>query len=617
MLPARSGAQASNERHAGYEPGVAAISDYALLGDCHGAALVSSDGSVDWWCPPRFDAPSVFARLLDAAAGHWSIRPRGRYTVTRRYVDGTMVVQTDFRTEHGVLRLTDALSLGAGERGHHIGFTSPHVLIRQVEVLAGAVEVAVEIAIRPEYGLVSPTVTAGAAGIEVTGGADRLMLTSDHELTIDGCRVTGRFTLTQGQEAVFALHHRGAAAAPSALIDGRAALRDTVAGWQSWERLHQGYQGPYREQVRRSGLVLQALTYQPTGAVIAAPTTSLPEEVGGQANWDYRFAWLRDGSFTLNALWVAACPDEAHRFFDWMASSLGSMSAEDHVPIMLGAGGERDLTEHPLPHLDGYRGSRPVRVGNDAWRQRQLDVLGEVLQCAWILREQLAELSPAAAALLRSLADRAAETWREVDAGIWEGREGERHYLTSKLMCWVALDRAVKLAPLLDAEAKVPRWSEAMEQIRAEILTTGWSPSVGAFTGAFGSDHLDAGVLIMPIVGFLPGDDDRVVATVDAIERDLARESLVQRWTGSGDEGAFAICSYWLVEALVLAGRTDRARQIFDLVTARANDLGLLSEEIDRRDGSLIGNFPQALSHIGLINAAWAIAQGEAADNGS
>ncbi|PZG17736.1 glycoside hydrolase family 15 [Micromonospora craterilacus] len=596
---------------------MAAISDYALLGDCHGAALVSSDGSVDWWCPARFDAPSVFARLLDAAGGHWSIRPSGRYTTTRHYVDGTMAVRTEFRTESGVLRLTDALSLGAGERGHRIGFTSPHVLIRRVEVLAGTVEVTVEVAARPEYGLVSPTVTGVATGIELTGGADRLMLTSDHELTVDGCLVTGRFTLTEGQDMVFALHHRSAAEAPVALLDGRAALRDTVEGWQSWDRIHQGYQGPYREEVRRSALVLQALTYQPTGAVIAAPTTSLPEEVGGTANWDYRFGWLRDGSFTLKALWVAACPDEAHRFFDWKAASVGSVTAEDHVPIMLGAGGERDLTEHILDHLDGYQGSRPVRVGNDAWRQRQLDVLGEVMECAWILRERLGDLSPAAATLLRALADRAADTWPEVDAGIWEGREGERHYLTSKLMCWVALDRAIRLAPLLHAEAEVPRWSRAMEQLRAAILTTGWSTSVGAFTGAFGSDHLDAGVLVMPIVGFLPGDDERVLATVDAIERDLVRDGLVQRWTGSGDEGAFVICSYWLVEALVLAGRTERARQIFEMVTARANDLGLLSEEIDRRDGSLIGNFPQALSHIGLINAAWAIAQGEAGGNGS
>ncbi|WP_433532952.1 glycoside hydrolase family 15 protein [Micromonospora sp. CA-263727] len=595
---------------------MAAISDYALLGDCHGAALVSSAGSVDWWCPARFDAPSVFARLLDPAGGHWSIRPCGQFTTTRHYVDGTMAVRTEFRTGGGVLRVTDALSLGAGERGHRIGFTSPHVLIRHVEVLAGVVEVAVEVAARPEYGLVEPVVAGAAGGIELTGGADRLLLTGDHDLTADGSRVTGRFTLTEGRDAVFTLHHRSAADPPTTPLDGRAALRDTIAGWRSWAGLHQGYQGPYREQVRRSALVLQALTYQPTGAVIAAPTTSLPEEIGGAANWDYRFGWLRDGSFTLKALWVAACPDEAHRFFDWKAASLGSVTAGDHVPIMLGAGGERDLTEHSLAHLDGYQGSRPVRVGNDAWRQRQLDVLGEVMECAWILRDRLDDLSPAASALLRALADRAADTWPEVDAGIWEGREGERHYLTSKLMCWVALDRAIRLAPMLDAEAEVPRWSQAMAQLRAAILDAGWSPSVRAFTGAFGSDHLDAGVLIMPIVGFLPGDDARVRATVDAIDRDLVRDGLVQRWTGAGAEGAFVICSYWLVEALVLAGRTDRARQIFELVTGRANDVGLLSEEIDRRDGRLIGNFPQALSHIGLINAAWAIAQSEAAGDG-
>lgn len=610
------GAEGRGQRHRGYEPGVAAISEYALLGDCQGAALVSSDGSVDWWCPPQFDAPSVFARLLGPAGGHWSIRPHGRYTMTRHYVDGTMVVRTEFRTEDGVLRLTDALSLGVGERGHRIGFTSPHVLLRQVEVIAGTVDVVVEVAARPEYGLVSPTVDGTQAGIEMSGGADRLTLTSDQELAIDGSLVTGRFTLAEGDSAVFALHHRRAADPLAAPLDGRAALRDTIAAWQSWDRIHQGYQGPYREQVRRSALVLQALTFQPTGAVIAAPTTSLPEEVGGEANWDYRFGWLRDGSFTIKALWVAACPDEAHRFFDWMAASVGSVDAEDHVPIMFGGGGERDLTEHTLKNLEGYRGSRPVRIGNDAWRQKQLDVLGEVLECAWVLRDQLADLSPAAAGLLRSLADRAADTWRQPDAGIWEGREGERDYLTSKLMCWVALDRAVKLARPLNAEAKVPQWSQAMEQVRATILAEGWSTSAEAFTGAFGSDHLDAGVLIMPILGFLPGDDDRVLATVDAVERDLVRDGLVQRWTGAGDEGAFIICSYWLVEALALAGRIDRAKRIFETVTALANDLGLLSEEIDRRDGSLIGNFPQALSHIGLINAAWAIDQVEAAGNG-
>ncbi|MFB9851843.1 glycoside hydrolase family 15 protein [Micromonospora andamanensis] len=590
---------------------MAVISDYALLGDCHCAALVSSDGSVDWWCPPRFDAPSVFARLLGATGGHWSIRPLGPYTTVRHYLDGTMVLRTEFHTPDGVLRLTDALALGTGERGHGIGYTSPHVLLRQIETVAGTVEVTTEVAARPEYGLTSPSIAETPLGIEISGGSDRLVLTSDRDLTVDGPVVTGRFTLAEGDSAVLALHHRRAADQQIVPLDGRVALRDTIAAWQSWDRIHQGYQGPYRAQVRRSALVLQALTYQPTGAVVAAATTSLPEEVGGAANWDYRFAWLRDGSFTLKALWVAACPDEARRFFDWMAASMGSVRGADHVPIMFGAAGERDLTEHTLEQLAGHRGSQPVRVGNDAWQQKQLDVLGEVLECAWVLRDQMADLSPAAAALLRSLADRAADTWRQPDAGIWEGREGERHYLTSKLMCWVALDRAVKLAGAIDAEAAVPRWSKARDEVRAAILTEGWHPSSGAFTGAFGSDHLDASVLGMPILGFLPGDDERVLGTVRAVERDLTRDGLVQRWTGAGDEGAFIACSYWLASALALAGQIDAARRIFDSVTARANDLGLLSEEIDRRDGSQIGNFPQALSHIGLINAAWVIDQVE------
>ncbi|MBQ1027548.1 glycoside hydrolase family 15 protein [Micromonospora sp. C95] len=595
---------------------MAAISDYALLGDCQGAALVSSDGSVDWWCAPRFDAPSVFARLLGTTGGYWSIRPLAPYTTTRHYLDGTMVLRTEFHTQDGVLRLTDALSLGVGERGHGIGFTSPHVLIRQVEVVSGVVDVAVEVVARPEYGLISPTVAETPLGVEMSGGADRLVLTSDRHLACDGGLVTGRFTLAEGDSAVFALHHRRAADPQTVLLDGRAAVRDTIAGWESWDRIHQGYQGPYREEVRRSALVLQALTYQPTGAVVAAATTSLPEKVGGTANWDYRFAWLRDGSFTLKALWVAACPDEARRFFDWMAASVGSVTAEDHVPIMLGAAGERDLTEHTLSHLEGYRGSRPVRSGNDAWQQKQLDVFGEVLESAWVLRDQLVDLPPDTAYLLRSLADRAADSWREPDAGIWEGREGQRHYLTSKLACWVALDRAAKLAPALNAEEQVPRWSKAREEVRAAILDEGWNASSGAFTGAFGSDHLDAAVLGMPILGFLPGDDDRVVSTIRVIERDLTRDGLMQRWTGAGDEGAFITCSYWLVEALALAGRIDEARHIFEGVTARANDLGLLAEEIDCRDGSQIGNFPQALSHIGLINAAWVIDQVTAAASG-
>ncbi len=586
------------------------IAGYALLGDCQGAALVGLDGSVDWWCPARFDAPSVFTRLLDPDAGHWSIRPRGEWTATRRYVDGTMVVETEFTVGGNMLRLTDGLLLGAGERGHQIGHASPHVLVRQVEAVRGEVDVDLDFTARLEYGLVRAQLTPTPLGLEVGGAADRLTLTGDRPLQVEQGRALARFTLREGDSAFFTLQHRTAVDRVAVPLDGRAALRDTVAGWQSWTQTHQGYQGPYRDQVMRSGLVLQALTYRPTGAVIAAATTSLPEKVGGDANWDYRFGWLRDGSFTLKALWVAACPDEGQEFFDWVAASAGPVG-DGRVPIMFGAGGEHDLTEHQLDHLAGYADSRPVRVGNNAWTQKQLDVLGEVLECAWVLRDQLGDLSPSTAAFLRSLADRAADSWREPDAGIWEGREGERHYVTSKVMCWVALDRAINLADRLGEEADVARWTAARDDVRTAVLEHGWNEDVSAFTGAFDSDHLDAGVLLMPIVGFLPGGDERVVATLDAVERDLSTGGLVQRWTGSGDEGAFIICSYWLAAGRAMAGQVDRAKEIFETVTGYANDVGLLSEEIDLRDKALIGNFPQALSHIGMINAAWAISEAE------
>jgi GH15 family glucan-1,4-alpha-glucosidase len=302
------------------------------------------------------------------------------------------------------------------------------------------------------------------------------------------------------------------------------------------------------------------------------------------------------------------------RFFTWIAESAGP-ARDGHLPIMFGAAGEHDLTEHQLDHLAGFAGSQPVRVGNDAWKQKQLDVLGEVLECAWVLRDQLGELPDTTAGFLRSVADRAASTWSQPDAGIWEGREGQRDYLSSKLLCWLALDRAVKLADAVRAsEDDVQRWRTAREEVRAAILERGWSEEVKAFTGALGSDHLDASVLLMPIVGFLPGDDERVVPTLDAVERELCDDALVQRWAGAGDEGAFVICSYWLAAGWALAGQVERAKHIFEKVNGYANDLDLLSEEIDRRDGRLLGNFPQALSHIGLINAAWTISQAEASE---
>jgi GH15 family glucan-1,4-alpha-glucosidase len=588
------------------------ISDYALLGDCHGAALISSAGSVDWWCPPRFDAPSVFGRLLDPAAGHWRIAATDTSAVSRRYVEGTMVMETDMVTDRGAIRITDALLLGAGEREHEIGHGSPHVLVRRIEALRGEADVDVELLVRPEYGLVMPSLTAEDGRVDIAGGADRLTLTCGRPVRLQPERgaVVASFPVAEGDTIVLTLHHRQAAESTGPLVDGAAALADTVAGWRSWTAAHAGYEGPHQDWVMRSGLVLQALTYRPTGAVMAAATTSLPEVPGGQANWDYRFGWLRDGSFTLKALWVAACPDEGARFFDWMAKSCGPLDGRD-APVMLGAGGEHDLTERTLDHLAGFGDARPVRVGNDAWTQKQLDVYGEVLECAWVLRDQLELTSPSTQRLLRALADRAAETWEQRDAGIWEGREGDRHYVTSKVMCWVAVDRALRLADRIGATDHVERWQATREQISEAVLRDGWDEDRGAFTGAFGSDHLDAGVLLIPLTGFLDATDPRVLSTLDVVEEELSRDGLVQRWTGSGDEGAFVICSYWLAAARAMAGQVERAREIFDAVTGHANDLGLLAEEIDLETGALLGNFPQALSHIGLVNAAWEITKAE------
>ena len=589
------------------------IGDLALLGDGHGAALVARDGTLAWWCPERFDARSIFASLLDPDAGHWSIRPVGGYQAERRYLPETMVLETTWQTPDGAVRVVDALALGPGERGHDIGFASPHRLLRLVEGVEGAVRMRVEFAPRPEYGLVVPELKAVDGGLQTLGGPDALYLVSDDALETSTGLGHAEILVAAGQRHGFALQHRaGVWPQQPEPIDVAGAVHDTVEAWRSWSRLHRAYDGPFRDEVFRSALVLQALTYQPSGAVVAAPTTSLPEIPGGEANWDYRFAWLRDASLTLKALWVGACPDEARRFFDWMALAASPRRDGRPVQIMFGVGGERDLTEHELGHLEGFGASRPVRIGNAAWDQRQLDVMGEVLEAAWILRDRIGVPDPHTAAFLAGLADEAAETWREQDSGIWEGREGTRDYTTSKLLCWVALDRAVKLAGWLGAEDRVERWERERDAVHDAVLQRAWNDEAQAFGGAFGSGHLDAGVLLMPILGFLPAGDPRMRATIDAIESELSHDGLVQRWTGAGDEGAFVICSYWLVACRALLGETDRARDLFVRITGHANDVGLLAEEVDVRDGQLLGNFPQALSHIGLIDAAWAIAQAEA-----
>lgn len=582
------------------------IADYALLSDSQSAALVGRDGSIDWWCTPRFDSPSAFARLLDPAAGHWSIRPLDPHRVEREYLEGTMVVRSTFRAAHGVLVLTDALVLAAGSRGHEIGSDVPHSIARTLEVVEGQVPVEVEFAPRLEYGAVTPELAMTERGLEATGESACLRLTGDLRLGLEDGRAIGELRLAAGDVVGCVLQDVTADPdAAGASDDAGTAIDDTIAGWRSWSEEHD-YDGAYAEDVKRSALVLQSLTYQPSGTIVAAPTTSLPEVVGGELNWDYRFAWLRDAALTLRALWVAACPAEAGRYFDWMARVAADSGDDDHVQIMFGVEGEHELHERELEHLSGYRGSRPVRVGNEAWTQTQLDVYGEVLDAAYVLRKRIGDFDEGLASYLCDLADRAARTWRQPDAGIWEGREGQRHYVSSKVLCWVALDRAVELAPELGPAADVSTWQRERDAARAEILERGWNEDVGAYTGAFDSDQLDASVLLIPLYGFLQATDERMRRTIDTIERELSRDGLVLRWSDAED-GAFVICSYWLANCLARAGELDRAREIFEKVTSHASDLRLLSEEIDRADGELIGNFPQAFSHVGLINAAWSI----------
>ena len=394
-------------------------------------------------------------------------------------------------------------------------------------------------------------------------------------------------------------------------------LGDTGQGWTSWSAMHQNYRGPWPELVAGSGRILQALSYYPSGAIVAAPTTSLPEVAGGTRNWDYRYSWIRDASMTLQALWVAACPDEAGTFFQFLATAAaGQLAGGEELQIMFGIGGERELPERELAHLPGWRASAPVRVGNGAWNQRQLDVYGELLDAAATLPEYLAELAPETRTFLADAADMAAARWRSADHGIWEVRGDPRHYLHSKLMCWVAVDRAISLAGILQSTERVPRWTEARDAIAASIRAEGWSATANAYTQAYGSDDLDASALMLSIVGFLPADDPGMVATIDAIEERLTdTRGLVYRYQAddgmAGEEGTFLLCTFWLAHALALAGRTQRARAVFERAAAYATDLGLMAEEVAPDSGELLGNFPQAFSHIGLINAAWAISEAE------
>jgi GH15 family glucan-1,4-alpha-glucosidase len=595
------------------------IADYALLSDCHSGALVSKDGSIDWCTFHRFEARPVFARILDwAKAGFFRIAPlEDEYESTRRYLPGTNVLETTFLTHAGTLVLTDFFAFrvpGPGEDAHSAH--PDHQLIRIARCTEGEVAVKVKLVPRFDYGLTTPRLETLADDLVIVyGGADALVLQSELPFgDAERSATQGNRTLRVGEEAFVVLTYQ----LPQELDPLRltrdqvhAKLEETTSTWAAWaDRCT--YDGPYREQVVRSALVLKALTNGPTGSIVAAATTSLPEEIGGERNWDYRFSWLRDSALTLNALFATGYTDEAHAYMDWLTRTTAGRARE--LQIMYGVGGERLLPEVELDWLEGYRGSRPVRIGNGAAQQFQLDTFGELLDTAWLYRRHGGEIDEIFWDFLSRVGGVVLEKWREPDQGIWEIRGEPKHFVYSKVMAWVALDRLVRLAELDDRAGDVDNWRAVRDEIRDLVEREGVDAESSAFLQSFGdSGKLDASNLMIPIVGFVPHDDPRARATAQRIASELSADGFVYRYVTdgvdglSGEEATFAICSFWLVECLARSGEQQRARELFERLLGFCNDVGLLAEEIDPHTGDLIGNFPQAFSHLGLIQAAIAL----------
>jgi GH15 family glucan-1,4-alpha-glucosidase len=586
------------------------IEDYALIGDMQSAALVGRDGGVDWLCLPRFDSASCFSALLgDERHGRWVLAPAGEVRATsRRYRPGTLILETDFETDDGAVRVVDFMP----RRG-----VGPPRVMRIVEGLSGRVPMRMELALRPDYGTIRPWTEPVADGVVATAGPDAFRLSTPLPLEVADGAVRSTFTVGEGaRERLTLTWHLSFEDAP-AVEDADSALARTEAWWREWSG-RCAYDGPYRDEVLTSLIALKAMTSETTGAVIAAPTTSLPEDIGGERNWDYRYCWLRDSVLALEALLAGGYTEEALAFRDFMLRvGTGDPRA---IQIMYGIGGERRLTEFELPDLPGYEGSQPVRIGNAASEQFQLDVYGEVAAVMFIGAERIGRLDPERWPRWRAIIEHVESIWRRPDDGIWEARGPQRHYTYSKVMAWVVFDRGLRLAERFGLEAPIDRWRSIREEIHREVCEQGYDAERRTFTQYYGSKELDASVLNIPIVGFLPGDDERVTGTIDAVRSELGRDGFVSRYSTaetddglSGDEGQFLACSFWLVSALARNGRTGEARALFERLTGLANDVGLLAEEYDVARGRQVGNFPQAFSHLTLILAARDIAAAEAA----
>ncbi len=590
------------------------IEDYGLIGDMEAAALVGRDGAVDWLCLPRFDSPSCFSALLgDERHGRWRLAPAGDvHASSRRYRPGTLVLESDFETAEGAVRVIDFMP--------RRGDGPPH-LIRVGEGLRGRVPMRMELSLRPDYASIVPWVESAPDGVIATAGPDAFRLSTVLPLEIEDGTVGADFVAVEGARQRLSLTWHLSYEESPPVEDADSALARTEAWWREWSG-RCAYQGRYRDEVLTSLIAIKAMTSETTGAVIAAPTTSLPEDIGGERNWDYRYCWLRDSVLALEALLAAGYTEEALAFRDFLLR-VGT-GDPTKIQIMYGIRGERRLTEFELEELPGYERSRPVRIGNAASEQFQLDVYGEVLGVGFLGTKVVGRIEKELWPRWRTIVEYVETIWRQPDDGIWESRGPRRHYTYSKVMAWVVFDRAVRLAEQFELEAPLDRWKETRDEIHQEVCEQGYDPERRTFTQYYGSKELDASVLNIPLVGFLPGTDERITGTIDAISRELGRDGFVSRYSTadtddglSGDEGQFLACSFWLVSALALNGRVEEARALFERLLGLTNDLGLLAEEYDVKRQRQVGNFPQAFSHLTLIGSATAISAAEAAAHGA
>ena len=588
------------------------IEDYALIGDCQTAALVSKEGSIDWLCVPRFDSGACFAALLGTPEhGRWQIAPtNGQPCVRRRYRGDTLILETDFETDTGAVTVIDFMPPR----------TNVPDIVRIVVGRRGQVAMRMDLVIRYDYGQIVPWVQSIDRGITAIAGPDMLSLRTDVELRGEDYKTVSEFTVSEGQRVSFDLTWYPSNRHEPAELDTEQALTETEQWWQDWTDRCK-FEGEYREETLRSLITLKALTYAPTGGIVAAPTTSLPEKIGGVRNWDYRICWLRDSTFTLYALMEAGFHAEACEWREWLLRAVAGKPSQ--MQIMYGLSGERRLTEMEIPWLPGYEGSAPVRIGNAASDQYQLDVYGEVMDSLHQARRFGIDGDDSTWRVQRLLMDFLESHWTEPDEGIWEVRGPRREFTHSKVMAWVGVDRAVKTVEKWNADGPVERWRALRDQIHAQVCRDGFDEHLNSFVQSYGSKHLDASLFMIPLVGFLPPDDPRVQGTVAAIEKGLMTDGFVSRYNPGSEidglppgEATFLLCTFWLADNYALMGRRDDARRVFDRLLAIRNDVGLLSEAYDPATKRLLGNFPQAFSHIGLVNTAANLRRGSSGPAG-